>query len=353
MCRIRVTRPPLGASLLEEPPSQTTKQGATMGHHGSAGRGYGDGGYRRREARASSGGVDVVRLYLDDIGDRPLLDRDGEIRLAVAIERGMQAQARFDAGLVADGTERRRFARQVATGARAHEEFVESNLRLVVSIARRFGRPGVELLDLVQAGNIGLLRAVDGFDWRLGNKFSTYATWWIRQAVIREMGESSRVIRIPLNLLDQIAALHHIQDRLRVELGHEPDVEDVADDAGAPRERVSELLSIGRDVVSLSVPVGDSSELSDLVADKRDADPGDRAASGAERQEIRRLLDHLNDREAAVLRLRYGFDDGQPRSLDYVGQRLGVSPERARQLEARALSHLRFDDAARALRAAS
>jgi RNA polymerase nonessential primary-like sigma factor len=324
-----------------------------MGRHGSTGSGNGE-SHRRHEVEARGGEFDVVRLYLDDIGQRALLDRDDEVRLAKAVEAGRHAEARLGTGEVSSDTERRRLARQVADGRQAHQEFVEANLRLVVSIARRYRRPGVELLDLVQAGNIGLIRAVDGFDWRMGNKFSTYATWWIRQAVIREMGLSSRVIRLPLNLLDQVAALHQTRDRLRVALGHEPTIEEIASDAAAPLERVQELFAIARDAVSLSVPVGDSdgSELVDLVADRRDVDPSDRAAGDAERQQIRHLMDHLSDHEAAVLRLRYGFDDGQPRSLDDVGHQLGVSRERARQLETRALSHLKFDDAARALRKA-
>jgi RNA polymerase sigma factor (sigma-70 family) len=325
-----------------------------MGHRRSTGGGYGA-DHRRHTVGAGSGGFDVVRRYLDDIGERALLGRDDEVRLAKAVEAGRRAHARLESGVVTVDSERRRLARQVADGRRAHQEFVEANLRLVVSIARRYRRPGVELLDLVQAGNIGLMRAVDGFDWRLGNKFSTYATWWIRQAVIREMGLSSRVIRLPLNLLDEISTLHQARDRLRVALGHEPTVDEIARDAGAALERVQELFAIARDAVSLSAPVGDSdaNELADLVADKRDVDPSEHAAGIAERSEIRHLMEHLSDHEAAVLRLRFGLDDGQPRSLDDVGQRLGVSRERARQLETRALSHLKFDHAARALRAAS
>ena len=311
--------------------------------------GYSDGGRRR------SDGVDVVRLYLDDISTRPLLDRDEEVRLARAVEAGMQAQALLDADQVSGERERRRLARQVARGARARQEFIEANLRLVVSVVKRYRRPGVELLDLVQAGNIGLMRAVDGFDWRLGNKFSTYATWWIRQAAIRELGASTRVIRVPLNVLDQISALTRVGDRLRVELRHEPSVEEIAADAGAPVGRVKQLLAIAREAVSLSLPVGDNddSELADLVADKRDLDPGERVAGHLARQEVRALLEHLSEHEAEVLRLRYGVNDGEQRSLEDVGHQLGVSRERARQLEARGLNHLRFDDSAKALRKAS
>jgi RNA polymerase primary sigma factor len=295
--------------------------------------------------------VDIVRRYLDEIGEPRLLDRNDEIRLAQLIETGRCTQARLDAGEMSTLTDRRRLVREVADGRRAHQQFVEANLRLVVAVARRYRRPGVELLDLVQAGNLGLMRAVQGFDWRLGNKFSTYAIWWIRQAVVREMGETSRVVRLPANVLDDIAALHQTKDRIRVELGHEPTVEELAEETGAAPERVRNLFAIGRDAVSLSLPVGDSdtAELAGLIADERDADPGERAAGEAERREIRHLMDHLSDHEAAVLRLRYGFDGGEQLSLDDVGRRLGVSRERARQLETKALCHLRFDDAAQNL----
>jgi RNA polymerase sigma factor (sigma-70 family) len=340
---------------MEAPHPGAVMNGGNMDDERSTQTQYGGRGRSSNRDGGNSGEVDVVRLYLDDIGERLLLDRDDEIRLSMRVESGMRAQALLDAGRVPGEKERCRLARQVEDGFRARQEFVEANLRLVVSIVKRFRRPGVELLDLVQAGNIGLMRAVEGFDWRLGNKFSTYATWWIRQAAIRESGLSGRVIRIPLNLLDQISALSHSRDRLRVELGHEPTTEEIAEDAGEPRQRVAQLLAIARDAVSLSLPVGDSedSELADLVADKRDADPGESAALHIEREEVRSLLGHLSDHEAAVLRLRYGLDDGEARSLEEVGQRLGVSRERASQLETRALSHLRFDDDARALRPAS
>ena len=299
--------------------------------------------------------VDLVRLYLDEIGQRTLLDRDDEARLGEAIQVGLQAQRRLAAAETGSDRERKGLPRLAAAGERARQEFIEANLRLVVSVAKRYQRPGVELLDLVQAGNIGLLRAVERFDWRLGNKFSTYATWWIRQSIIRELGDAGRAIRLPVHLREQVLSLARARDRLRAGLGHEPSIDEIAGDVGASRARVQELLSVAEDVVSLSLPVGDSDdrELSDLLADTGVTDPAEKVAGSAEQHEIRALLTHLSDHQATVLRLRFGLDGSEPRSLEEVGRVLGISRERVRQVEARALRRLRNDDSAQCLRPAS
>jgi RNA polymerase sigma factor (sigma-70 family) len=293
-------------------------------------------------------------MYFHEIGQRDLLDRDDEVRLAQAIERGVLAEHQLAAGGRRTRPQRRELARQVFEGTRARRRFVEANLRLVVSVAKRYRRPGIDLLDLIQAGNIGLLRAVEGFDWRLGNKFSTYATWWIRQAVVSEMGDADRAIRLPVHLRAEVFGLARTRDRLRVELGHEPEVTELAAEAAMPAERVRDLLSLGEETVSLSFPVGEcDSELVDVIADRTAGDPADIAAADVEREEVRALLAHLGQHQADVLRLRFGLDGEGPRSLAEVGHELGISRERVRQIELRALRSLGRDKATRALRPAS
>ena len=305
-------------------------------------------------AGTHNGEVDLVHVYLSEIGRQPLLDRDEEVRLAQAIERGSRAEQELAAGGRRTRALRLELARQVAEGTSARRRFVEANLRLVVSVAKRYRRPGVDLLDLIQAGNVGLLRAVQGFDWRMGNKFSTYATWWIRQAVVSEMGDSDRTIRLPVHLRAEVFGLARIRDRLRVELGHEPELEEIAAEADVTAERVRDLLSLGEETVSLSFPVGEcDSELVDVIADRGTGDPADIAATGVEREEVQELLGHLGQHQADVLRLRFGLDGKGPRSLAEVGRVLGISRERVRQIELRALRSLGRDEASRALRPAS
>ena len=305
-------------------------------------------------AHGHDGQVDLVRVYLSEIGHQDLLDRDDEVRLAQAIERGFRAEQELAAGVRRTRAQRQALARQVAEGRDARQQFVEANLRLVVSVAKRYRRPGVDLLDLIQAGNIGLLRAVEGFDWRLGNKFSTYATWWIRQAVVSEMGDADRTIRLPVHLRAEVFGLARTRDRLRVELGHEPDLEELADEADVTAERVRDLLSLGEETVSLSFPVGEcDSELVDVIADRGAGDPAEIASADMERKEVQGLLGHLGQHQAEVLRLRFGLDGKGPRSLAEVGHELGISRERVRQIELRALRSLGRDEATRALRTAS
>jgi RNA polymerase primary sigma factor len=305
-------------------------------------------------SRSADGGVDLVRVYLSEIGQQRLLDRDDEVRLAQAIERGSAAERELADGGRRTAARRRELARQVADGQRARRRFAEANLRLVVSVAKRYRRPGVDLLDLIQAGNIGLLRAVEGFDWRMGNKFSTYATWWIRQAVISEMGDADRTIRLPVHLRAEVFALARARDRLRMELGHEPAIGELAAEVRAPDERIRDLLSLGEETVSLSFPVGEcDSELVDVIADPEAADPADIAAADVEREEVQGLLTHLGRHQADVIRLRFGLDGKGSRSLAEVGRELGISRERVRQVELRALRSLGRDAATRALRTAS
>jgi RNA polymerase sigma factor (sigma-70 family) len=293
-------------------------------------------------------------MYLGEIGQRSLLERDDEVRLAQVIERGLRAEHELAAAGLRTRAQRQELLHQEIEGTRARRRFVEANLRLVVSIAKRYRRPGVDLLDLIQAGNIALLRAVEGFDWRLGNKFSTYATWWIRQAVVSEMGEADRTIRLPAHLRAEVFGLARTRDRMRVELGHEPDVDELASEAAMSAERVRQLLSLGEETVSLSLPVGEcESELVDVIADRAAGDPAEIAAADMEREEVHELLAHLGRHQAEVLRLRFGLDGQGPRTLAEVGVELGISRERVRQIELRALRSLGRDEATRALRMAS
>ncbi len=303
---------------------------------------------------AHNGEVDLVRVYLSEIGHRNLLDRDDEVRLAQAIEDGARAEQQLVAGGCPTRAHCQDLSRLTADGRSARRRFVEANLRLVVSVAKRYRRPGVDLLDLIQAGNIGLLRAVEGFDWRLGNRFSTYATWWIRQAVVSELGDADRTIRLPAHLRAEVFGLARTRDRLRVELGHEPGLGELAAEVDVPTERVRDLLSLAEETVSLSFPVGErDSELGDVIVDRAAGDPADIAAADLEREEVQELLTHLGHHQADVLRLRFGLDGKGPRSLAEVGHELGISRERVRQIELRALRSLGRDEATRALRPAS
>jgi RNA polymerase sigma factor (sigma-70 family) len=303
---------------------------------------------------ANAGDVDLVRVYLSEIGHQELIDRDEEVRLAQTIERGARAERVLAAGDRMTRAEHQRLNLRVAEAAQARQRFIEANLRLVVSVAKRYRHPGVELLDLIQAGNIGLLRAVDGFDWRLGNKFSTYATWWIRQAVVSEMAGADRTIRLPVHLRAEVFGLARARDRLRVERGHEPGVDELAAETELAPARVRDLLALGEEPVSLSFPVGENdSELVDVIADRAAADPAEVATADVERDEVQGILDHLGRHQADVLRLRFGLDGKGPRSLSEVGRELGISRERVRQIELRALHTLGRDEATLALRTAS
>ncbi len=298
--------------------------------------------------------VDLVRVYLSEVGRHALLDRRDEERLGTAVQAGRFAARRLAGSGDLDPGERAELEQHVAEGARAEQEFVEANLRLVVSIAKRYQGPGVDLMDLVQAGNIGLLRAVKGFDGRQGNRFSTYATWWIRHAVMHELGDVGRTVRLPAMLRQQISELARARDRLRESLGREATIAELASHVGLAESRVSDLLLAAQDIVSLSRPVGDAAgdELGDFLVDPH-VDPGESVAGESQRRGVRDLLDHLGASQATVLRLRYGLDGTEPRSLRDVGAELGISGERVRQIEVRALHRLRRDGAALELGRAS
>ena len=302
----------------------------------------------RRRAEDQAEERDLVGRYLDEISRTPLLDAATEVELAKAVEAGQLAEQLLEegeAGLRRAPSEAN--AEELAwiadEGRRAKRHFLEANLRLVVSIARRYGRSGLPLLDLVQEGNTGLIRAIEKFDYTKGFKFSTYATWWIRQAITRGIAQQARVVRLPVHVVEDLNALGAARRALERELGREPDHEELASQLGVPEQRVKELVGWGRDHVSLDATVDDDGEtsLGDLVA--RDVMPGpDETVVAAESSSrLTALIETLDSRSAQIVKMRYGLDDGRPWKLAEIADRLQLSRERVRQLERDALHRLR------------
>jgi RNA polymerase sigma factor (sigma-70 family) len=286
---------------------------------------------------------DLVRLYLRDIGRHPLLTKDDEVHLAKLIEAGAEARAALEAPGMLSSPQKAALRRTAKRGAAAERRFIESNLRLVVSIAKRYQASGLPLLDLVQEGNLGLMHAVEKFDWRKGFKFSTYATWWIRQAITRGIANTGRTIRLPVHAGDLLVRVQRARARLEHDLGRPASEAELAAETSLSVDRVREALRFATEPISLSEPLreeGDA-ELGDLVEDVGAASPFDQAAAGLLPAEVNRLLGGLEPRERDVLRLRYGLDRGEPRTLEEVGTAFGLTRERIRQIEARALSKLR------------
>lgn len=283
-----------------------------------------------------------IAMYLREIDRGPLLTAEQEVSLAKRIERGRKAAEKLkDPSL--DPAIRERLEHQVRDGRAAARALTEANLRLVVSIAKRYMGQGLPLLDLIQEGNLGLAHAVEKFDYRRGFRFSTYAHWWIRQAVTRGIANQARTIRVPVHMIDLIGDVLRTSRELQQKLGREPTDEEIANALDVSRERVHEILSASRQPISLETPVGEEEEesLSDLIADRVTESPTDFAARRLLRDHISDVLDELSDRERSVLRLRFGLDDGRAKTLEEIGDTLGVSRERVRQIEGEALSKLR------------
>ncbi len=295
---------------------------------------------------------DLVRLYLTDIGQYPLLTKEDEVDLARCIEDGVAARAELAAEPAPTGARRRELRRADRAGAAAEQRFVQSNLRLVVSIAKKYQASGLPLLDLVQEGNLGLMHAVEKFDWRKGFKFSTYATWWIRQAITRGIANTGRTIRLPVHAGDTLTRVQKARTRLELTLGRPPTTAEVAAELELPEDRVVEALRFASEPVSLSEPLredGDA-ELGDLVEDRGAPSPFEAAAEELLSDEIVRLLAPLDPREREILWLRFGLDRGEPRTLEEVGQHFALTRERIRQIEARAMSKLRHPSSDRGAR---
>ena len=286
---------------------------------------------------------DLVGVYLHEISKTPLLDAAEEVELSKTVEAGLYAEHLLAEGkTIADATpeELRQLA---AEGRAAKEKFVKANLRLVVSIARRYVRSGMPMLDLIQEGNTGLVRAVEKFDYRRGFKFSTYATWWIRQAISRAIAQQERTVRLPVHLVEDVNRMRSAARQYTRENGQDPEPEQLADALGVPTTRVLELMRWSQDTVSLDTPVGDDGDthLGDLVADSDEPSPEDVVLAGLERERLETLLAHLDERSAGIVRARYGLEDGREHSLTEVAQRFSLSRERIRQLEIQALGRLR------------
>ncbi|HLX87220.1 MAG TPA: RNA polymerase sigma factor RpoD [Acidimicrobiales bacterium] len=317
---------------------------------------------RGRMASYSSGdhgggaAADPVHTYLKEIGKVPLLTAELEVELAKRIESGAMAThelaVREAQGRRTGAEERVKLQRLVRRGQQAKEALIEANLRLVVSIAKRYRNRGLAFLDLIQEGNLGLMRAVEKFDYTKGFKFSTYATWWIRQAITRALADQGRTIRIPVHMVETINKVVRVQRQLLQEFGREPTVEEIAGRVEFPIERVREIQRINQDTVSLEQPMGDEEDfsLSDLIEDQGAEVPDDAATRSMLHEAVRDALGTLPKREREVMELRFGLEDGRVRTLEEVGKAFGVTRERIRQIEAKTLAKLRHPNAARPLR---
>jgi RNA polymerase primary sigma factor len=295
-------------------------------------------------------GRDSVGMYLDEIARTPLLDAITEVELSKAIEAGLLAQHLLDSGRVGrkkggapKWASKEELEWMVAEGDRAIQRFIESNLRLVVSIARKYGRSQMPMLDLVQEGNTGLIRAVEKFDYRKGFKFSTYATWWVRQAITRGIAQQARVVRLPVHVVEELNQVGAARRTLERQLGREPEPEEIADELGLDLDRVIDLMSWGREHVSLDTPVdedGDTS-LGDLIAQETAPGPDSTFLDVESRGRLGHLVELLDERAADIIRSRYGLVDGRQHKLADIGAKHGISAERVRQLEREALARLR------------
>jgi len=289
---------------------------------------------------------DPVRLYLNDLGRYPLLTAQQEVELSMQLEAGQKARERLMGDEPLTPEDRALLQHQIDVAKTAHDSLVNSNLRLVVSLARRYVGRGMALLDLIQEGNVGLMRAVERFDYRRGFKFSTYATWWIRQSISRAIADQGRTIRMPIHVLDSVNKLTRLQREMTQLRGHAPTIEELATEMDLPVERVVELRRIAQDTVSLETPVGEDEDgtLGDLVEDVDSEMPADVATFASLQSQLAEALEGLSERERQVLVMRFGLADGKPRTLEEVGAYFNVTRERIRQLETKALAKLRHPD---------
>ena len=306
---------------------------------------------RRRQRRAvrmaerheTTSTSDTVRMYLKEIGRVNLLSGEDERRLAQQIEVGYEAATKLDTEPGLSDDEHLRLARLVEVGQQAKSELIQANLRLVVSIAKRYAGRGMLFLDLIQEGNLGLMRAVDKFDYTKGFKFSTYATWWIRQAITRAIADQARTIRIPVHMVESMNRVLRIQRQMHQELEREPTLEELAAQVQMPVDRVREILRISQDPMSLDAPVGEEedSNLADFIKDDSAEAPAEVATRRMLVQAVEEALSELSEREQEVVRMRFGLVDGQAKTLEEVGREFGVTRERIRQIEAKTLAKLR------------
>ena len=302
---------------------------------------------RRQDAATVMLTGDPVRMYLKEIGKVDLLTAAEEVDLAMKIEAGTEATEKLEAHergeLELSRVELRRLNRVEQVGLEAKQSLISANLRLVVSIAKRYVGRGMLFLDLIQEGNLGLIRAVEKFDYTKGFKFSTYATWWIRQAITRAIADQARTIRIPVHMVETINKLVRVQRQLLQDLGRDPTPEEIGEEMGMSAERIREIQKISQEPVSLETPIGEEedSQLGDFIEDSQAVAPPEAASDSMLREQLEQVLDGLADRERKVIKLRFGLEDGHPRTLEEVGREFGVTRERISQIESKTLAKLR------------
>ena len=299
---------------------------------------------------------DPVRMYLKEIGKVPLLTADQEVALATAMTAGREAEERLDEaeanGETLPAEELAQLKKQVKAGERAKQQLAEANLRLVVSIAKRYVGRGMLFLDLIQEGNLGLIKAVEKFDYTKRYKFSTYATWWIRQAITRAIADQARTIRIPVHMVETINKVIRVSRQLLQELGHDPSPEEISEEMNMPVDKVREILKIAQEPVSLETPIGEEedSHLGDFIPDEAASEPSEAASFTLLKEQLVDVLSTLTPREEKVLKLRFGIEDGRTRTLEEVGKEFNVTRERIRQIEAKALRKLRHPSRSKKLK---
>jgi RNA polymerase primary sigma factor len=296
--------------------------------------------------------ADPVKDYLKQIGKVPLLDAAEEVDLAMRIEAGLYAEDKLLRQPDIEAKLKREYKWIVRDGRRAKSHLLGANLRLVVSLAKRYTGRGMQFLDLIQEGNLGLIRAVEKFDYTKGFKFSTYATWWIRQAITRAMADQARTIRIPVHMVEVINKLARVQRQMLQDLGREPSPEELAHDLDMTPEKVVEVQKYGREPISLHTPLGEDgdSEFGDLIEDTEAVVPADAVSFTMLQRQLESLLDSLSEREAGVIRMRFGLGDGMPKTLDQIGETFGVTRERIRQIESKTMAKLRHPSRSQSLR---
>ena len=307
---------------------------------------------REEDLDAQGPSADLVRVYLNGIGKTALLTAEQEVELAKRIEAGVFAAHVLESDVEMSPQRRKDLRMIVRDGGRARNHLLVANLRLVVSLAKRYTGRGMPLLDLIQEGNLGLIRAVEKFDYTKGFKFSTYATWWIRQAISRGMADQGRTIRLPVHLVEQVNKLSRLKRELHQQLGRDATLAELARESGIPEEKIADLLDHARDPVSLDMPVGSDEEapLGDFIEDSESTSAEAAVVAGFMHDDINRVLRTLDEREQTVVRLRYGLDDGRPRTLDEIGRHFGISRERVRQIERDSMAKLRVGDRSEVLR---
>ena len=310
-------------------------------------------GNPKRRVIAAGATADPVKDYLKQIGRVSLLNAEQEVDLSERIEAGLYAQHLLDTESDGMDFKRKRELKWAANdGKKAKDHLLEANLRLVVSLAKRYTGRGMLFLDLIQEGNLGLIRAVEKFDWKKGFKFSTYATWWIRQAITRAMADQARTIRVPVHMVEVINKLSRVQRQMLQDLGREPTPDELARELDMPVEKVQEVQKYGREPISLHTPLGEDgdSEFGDLIEDTDAIAPSDAVAFSLLQEQFKQVLETLSPREAGVIKMRYGLEDGQPKTLDDIGRVYGVTRERIRQIESKTMSKLRHPSRSQTLR---